>query len=211
MNKRKDSQANRLKAVEKTLAGIEKNKILNKEIRNLSDLAKKVVDLCGEKIGYSTLLKTGEVYRKHLERTLVSIAPPRPKNARSNGSSFESPQPNNWYHQKLIYESEIGVLKADLEEAKILTQQAKLAIAHASDIGSDIDMASQNMQSEAELAKLCHAVANILDYCAKEDLGIVFDTDAGAISDGFGVKIVNSSKLEPYARWQKKTFAGGGN
>ncbi|NQZ19627.1 MAG: hypothetical protein HRT44_10285 [Bdellovibrionales bacterium] len=124
MNERKDSQANRLKAVKKTLAEIEKHKVLNKDIRSLSDLAKKVVELCEENIGYSTILKNDGVYRNYLERTLVSIAPPRPKNARSNGGSFESPQPNNWYHQKLIYESEIGVLKADLEEAKILTQQA---------------------------------------------------------------------------------------
>ncbi|NQZ19628.1 MAG: hypothetical protein HRT44_10290 [Bdellovibrionales bacterium] len=72
-------------------------------------------------------------------------------------------------------------------------------------------MASQKIQAEAERAQLCHAIAHILDYCAKEELGIIFDSNTGAISDGFGARIVNSSNLEPYARWQKKTFAEGGN
>ncbi|RQW62076.1 hypothetical protein [Vibrio viridaestus] len=203
MNQRKSLVNQRIKHLREVLDKISQHSSLKRDITNIDKLAKKVSETTG--IGYSTLLKKGGNYRHHLEATLIKIIP---KSA--SLVSFEDKMPENWVHQKAIYESEIGLLKQELKKAEKSLDQARLAIAHASDHRLTIDDANKHRDMDIKVEKLCRVLATLLDYLAEEQLGIELDVKTGTIVS-YGETLMTSELLAPYIEWQKRTSPKSGD
>jgi hypothetical protein len=209
MTTRKESNKQRVDAVIETLNKIATQQSLNRDIRNINDLAKKVILICRIKIGYSTLLKKEQVYRELLERTLVAVLP-IPLPVRDSGLHGQSSNPENWFMQKVSYESQIGMLKREASDYKAKITQLDLATAQANG-RTGKELLLSNAESISSSNKLCHVIARVLDYCSKEGLGLTLDVTKGEITDVYGERVVPPNILEPYLSWQRKNKVDKGD
>ncbi|MCC4817993.1 hypothetical protein LMH81_15825 [Vibrio lentus] len=193
LNKRRAEEIQRVEKVIDTLDRIRSLPSLSREIKSLDKLAKKVSSVTG--IGYSTLLKKQGQYRIHLEHALIDIVP-----RKESLSSLSDPEPENWVHQKAIYQSEIGLMQDEIKSLKRQLTQTKLAIETASTSRLTIDSAISLRDCDIKLEKMCRTLALLLDF---EELSLEILQD-GSIKY-FGETIVSAEYMQPYLDWQNRT------
>lgn len=196
MNPRQLKVSQREENVRLTIDKLLTHPSLSRDISNMDTLAKTISQKTG--IGYSTLLKKNSNYRRYLESALFQITTKDSKLV-----SFSKNMPNNWIHQKAIYESEISLLKGKINHLQTTFEHTRIALGSSSNNAGSVESAVRERELNIKIEKLCRALAIILDYCAEELMGIELNSQTKTI-ECYGEVLMKPELLEPYIEWQNK-------